>query len=78
MKVHAFAASTAATRLMEFDFKEYIFQKADAVHRALDAAVPLNHPEHIHEAMRYYLLRWQMHPPHLYLTTCKLIGGHDH
>ncbi|KAJ6738567.1 FARNESYL DIPHOSPHATE SYNTHASE [Salix koriyanagi] len=42
--------------LPAFDFKEYMIAKANRVNKALDEAIPLQHPQKIHEAMRYSLL----------------------
>ncbi|XP_074575841.1 geranylgeranyl pyrophosphate synthase 7, chloroplastic-like [Curcuma longa] len=59
-----------------FDFKGYMLEKAAAVNRALDAAVPLAHPERIHEAMRYSLLAGGKRVrPVLCLAACEVVGG---
>ncbi|XP_038977169.1 geranylgeranyl pyrophosphate synthase, chloroplastic/chromoplastic-like [Phoenix dactylifera] len=72
------ASAAAAAVAVEFDFKEYMLRKADAVHRAMDAAVPLAHPERIHEAMRYSLLvGGKRVRPILCLAACELVGGRE-
>lgn len=61
---------------MEFDFKGYMAEKAVAVNRALDLAVPLAQPEKIHEAMRYSLLAGGKRVrPMLCLAACEVVGG---
>ncbi|CAL9075013.1 geranylgeranyl pyrophosphate synthase [Musa troglodytarum] len=61
-----------------FDFKGYMLQKAAAVERALDEAVPLAHPERVHEAIRYSLLAGGKRiRPVLCLAACELVGGRD-
>lgn len=65
-----------AERVVEFDFKEYMLSKALAVNEALNKAIPLTHPEKIHESMRYSLLAaGKRVPPVLCLATCELLGG---
>ncbi|CAL9747571.1 unnamed protein product [Musa acuminata subsp. burmannicoides] len=71
-----FAAEPATAAA--FDFKGYMLQKAAAVERALDEAVPLAHPERVHEAMRYSLLAGGKRiRPVLCLAACELVGGRD-
>ncbi|CAI7924861.1 unnamed protein product [Closterium sp. NIES-54] len=55
-----------------------MYAKAKAVNAALDAAVPLQYPERIHEAMRYSLLAGGKRVrPCLCLAACELVGGSD-
>lgn len=62
----------------QFDFKGYMIGKATSVNKALDAAVPIRHPEKIHEAMRYSLLAGGKRVrPVLCLAACELVGGHE-
>ncbi|CAI6004357.1 unnamed protein product [Closterium sp. NIES-64] len=61
-----------------FNFEAYMYAKAKAVNAALDAAVPLQYPERIHEAMRYSLLAGGKRVrPCLCLAACELVGGSD-
>ncbi|XP_008778574.1 geranylgeranyl pyrophosphate synthase 7, chloroplastic-like [Phoenix dactylifera] len=77
MEVNA-AASAAVPSAVEFNFKGYMLQKAAAVNRALDAAVPLAYPERIHEAMRYSLLGGGKRVrPVLCLAACEIVGGRE-
>ncbi|GJP43633.1 hypothetical protein CLOM_g3073 [Closterium sp. NIES-68] len=70
---HADAAVPA-----DFNFEAYMRGKAAAVNAALDAAVPLQYPERIHEAMRYSLLAGGKRVrPCLCLAACELVGGSD-
>ncbi|MQL88848.1 hypothetical protein Taro_021415, partial [Colocasia esculenta] len=76
----SFAAPThtGGTLVVEFDFKGYMTDKAVAVNRELDLAVPLAYPERIHEAMRYSLLAGGKRVrPMLCLAACELVGGGD-
>ncbi|GJP38918.1 hypothetical protein CLOM_g23330 [Closterium sp. NIES-68] len=60
----------------EFNFEAYMRAKAIAVNQALDAAVPLQYPERIHEAMRYSLLAGGKRVrPCLCIAACELVGG---
>ncbi|GAV92099.1 polyprenyl_synt domain-containing protein, partial [Cephalotus follicularis] len=59
-----------------FDFKAYMFQKANSINQALDAAVSLRDPEKIHESMRYSLLAGGKRVrPVLCIAACELVGG---
>ncbi|KAJ4706907.1 Geranylgeranyl pyrophosphate synthase [Melia azedarach] len=59
-----------------FQFKEYMVAKAKQVNEALGEAVLLQHPEKIHEAMRYSLLAGGKRVrPVLCLASCELVGG---
>lgn len=70
--------AAAASAAVELDFKGYMLQKAAAVDRALDAAVPVVHPERIHEAMRYSLLGGGKRVrPVLCLAACEMVGGRE-
>ncbi|KAL3568381.1 hypothetical protein D5086_031032 [Populus alba] len=61
-----------------FGFKEYMIQKGNQVNKALDAAVPLQHPRKIHEAMRYSLLAGGKRVrPILCIASCELVGGDE-
>lgn len=48
------AAGASAGRRAEpdFDFKQYMAQRAKLVNQALDASVPLQYPELVNESMR--------------------------
>lgn len=53
-------------------------EKANSVNKALDAAVPLRHPERIHEAMRYSLLAGGKRVrPVLCIAASELVGGDE-
>lgn len=53
-----------------------MIEKATAVNKALDLAVPLLQPEKIHEAMRYSLLAGGKRVrPVLCIAACELVGG---
>ncbi|NP_001183930.1 Geranylgeranyl pyrophosphate synthase, chloroplastic [Zea mays] len=69
------AAASAATT--EFDFKAYMGERAVAVNRALDAAVPAGEPPAaLHDAMRYALLAGGKRVrPALCLAACAVVGG---
>ncbi|CAD6223366.1 unnamed protein product [Miscanthus lutarioriparius] len=71
----AAAASAAATT--EFDFKAYMGERAVAVNRALDAAIPAGEPPAaLHDAMRYALLAGGKRVrPALCLAACAVVGG---
>lgn len=70
--------AAASSPEAEFDFKSYMLSKAAAVNRALDLAVPLAHPERIHEAMRYSLLGGGKRVrPALCIAACELVGGDE-
>ena len=59
-----------------FDFDTYMRSKANDVNNALEAAVPLQEPPKIHEAMRYSLLAGGKRVrPCLCLAACELVGG---
>lgn len=61
-----------------FNFKDYMVTKAEAVNAALDEAVPLQNPFRIHHAMRYSLLAGGKRVrPVLCLASCGLVGGGD-
>ncbi|XP_073009465.1 geranylgeranyl pyrophosphate synthase 7, chloroplastic-like [Typha latifolia] len=69
-------ASTTTAAAVDFDFKSYMVSKAAAINAALDAAVPLAHPEPIHAAMRYSLLAGGKRVrPILCLAACDLVVG---
>lgn len=64
--------------LSTFQFEEYMAMKAKTVHKALDAAVPLQPPLKIHEAMRYSLLAGGKRVrPILCIASCELVGGDE-
>lgn len=59
-----------------FDFKRYMLETAEEINVALDAALPMQHPETVHEAMRYSLLAGGKRiRPALCLAACELVGG---
>eukprot|EP00894_Picocystis_sp_ML_P000478 jgi/Pico_ML_1/50995/g2103.t1 len=59
-----------------FDFKAYMVQKAQQVEVALEKSVPVQHPELIHQAMRYSLLAGGKRiRPVLSIAACELVGG---
>lgn len=61
-----------------FNFKSYMLQKANSVNQALDAAVSLQEPRKIHEAMRYSLLAGGKRVrPVLCIAACELVGGDE-
>ncbi|CAK7344063.1 unnamed protein product [Dovyalis caffra] len=61
-----------------FEFNEYMIEKANQVNKALDKAVPLQHPHKIHEAMRYSLLAGGKRVrPVLCIASCELVGGDE-
>lgn len=52
--------------------------KARTVNKALEEAVPLQHPLKIHEAMRYSLLAGGKRVrPILCIASCELVGGDE-
>ncbi|CAN0913714.1 Geranylgeranyl pyrophosphate synthase, chloroplastic, partial [Linum grandiflorum] len=62
----------------DFDFGEYMTAKADLVNKALEEAIPLQHPVKIHEAMRYSLLAGGKRVrPVLCIAACEMVGGDD-
>jgi geranylgeranyl diphosphate synthase type II len=63
---------------LKFNFEGYMGGKAKAVNVALDLAVPMLHPERIHEAMRYSLLAGGKRVrPALCIAACELVGGSE-
>ncbi|KAK9272332.1 hypothetical protein L1049_002703 [Liquidambar formosana] len=61
-----------------FRFDEYMVMKAKRVNRALEEAVPLQHPAKIHESMRYSLLAGGKRVrPILCIASCELVGGDE-
>merc|ERR1719359_1362587 len=65
-----------ATAASTFEFNAYVKEKAGLVQKALDASVPMQYPETIHESMRYSLLAGGKRiRPMLCLATCELVGG---
>ncbi|XP_047329323.1 geranylgeranyl pyrophosphate synthase, chloroplastic/chromoplastic-like [Impatiens glandulifera] len=81
LPVSSLSISAILTKEMEqetslFDFKTYMFQKGDSVHRALDDAIILKTPLKICEAMRYSLLAGGKRVrPILCIAACELVGG---
>jgi geranylgeranyl diphosphate synthase type II len=73
----AIVATAAASATTQFDFKAYMGSRAEAVNRALDAAIPAGEdPVALHEAMRYALLAGGKRVrPELCLATCGVAGG---
>ncbi|KAI0525042.1 hypothetical protein KFK09_004432 [Dendrobium nobile] len=75
INAETFAPFDATT---EFDFKGYLFSKAESVNRALDLAIPLVQPKRIHEAMRYSLLGGGKRiRPALCIAACEIVGGDE-
>ena len=61
-----------------FQFVEYMSLKEKTVNKALDEAVPLQHPLKIHEAMRYSLLAGGKRVrPILCIASGELVGGDE-
>lgn len=61
-----------------FDFQTYMIQKVNVVNQALDAAVPLNDPVKIKEAMRYSLLADAKRVrPVICIAACEVVGGSE-
>uniref|UniRef100_A0A803KVZ1 Geranylgeranyl pyrophosphate synthase n=1 Tax=Chenopodium quinoa TaxID=63459 RepID=A0A803KVZ1_CHEQI len=61
-----------------FNFKKYMVEKVKSVHKALDMAVELKHPEKIYKAMRYSLLAGGKRVrPVLCIAACELVGGNE-
>ncbi|CAD7695355.1 unnamed protein product [Ostreobium quekettii] len=59
-----------------FNFQGYMKDQAARVDAALDAALPMRHPETIHESMRYSVLAGGKRVrPALCLAACELVGG---
>ncbi|KAL8531962.1 hypothetical protein ACS0TY_008533 [Phlomoides rotata] len=70
------------TQIMEiapdFDFKNYMLEKANSVNKALEEAVVLKEPLKIHESMRYSLLAGGKRVrPILCIAACELVGGDE-
>ena len=64
--------------LPTFQFEEYMTSKSRKVDKALDEALPMQHPEKIHEAMRYSLLAGGKRiRPVLCIASCELVGGDE-
>ncbi len=60
----------------KFDLVAYLQAQKQLCETALDAAVPMQYPEKIYEAMRYSLLAGGKRlRPILCLATCEMIGG---
>lgn len=60
----------------QFNFKDYVAEKAITVNKALDEAIMVKDPPMIHEAMRYSLLAGGKRVrPMLCLAACELVGG---
>ena len=75
-EVTAPPAEASQSKTKSFDFKEYMATRAKQIDAALDAAVPLQYPEVINEAMRYSLLAGGKRVrPALCLAACELVGG---
>lgn len=69
-------AVTDEAAATKFDFNTYVKEKAGLVGAALDASVPMQYPETIHDSMRYSLLAGGKRiRPMLTLATCELVGG---
>ncbi|KNA09314.1 hypothetical protein SOVF_154800 [Spinacia oleracea] len=70
--------TNTTTGATTFNFEEYMIGKAKSVHKALDMAVTVKHPEKIHEAMRYSLLAGGKRVrPVLCIAACELVGGDE-
>ena len=60
----------------QFDFQRYMGERAALIDAALDASIPMQYPEVIHESMRYSLLAGGKRVrPALCLASCELVGG---
>lgn len=72
-----FSAIVATATTTEFNFKAYMEERAVAVNRALDAAIPAGGlPAALHDAMRYALLAGGKRVrPALCLAACAVVGG---
>ncbi|CAN6205882.1 unnamed protein product [Urochloa humidicola] len=70
-------AAASASAATEFDFNGYMAERAVAVNRALDAAIPAGEPPAtLHDAMRYALLAGGKRVrPALCLAACAVVGG---
>ncbi|KAJ8761243.1 hypothetical protein K2173_001299 [Erythroxylum novogranatense] len=67
---------TETIPLPVFDFDDYMIRKGKQVNKALDESVPMQHPEKIHESMRYSLLAGGKRVrPILCVAACELVGG---
>ncbi|KAI7984150.1 hypothetical protein LOK49_LG15G01247 [Camellia lanceoleosa] len=54
-----------------------MIQKSNVINKALDDAVFLKNPHHLHEAMRYSLLAGGKRiRPIFYIASCELVDGH--
>ena len=61
-----------------FDFKKYMYARAEEINKSLDESLPLKYPETVHEAMRYSLLAGGKRiRPALCLAACELVGGNS-
>ncbi|KAJ4706911.1 Geranylgeranyl pyrophosphate synthase [Melia azedarach] len=64
--------------LPEFKIDEYRTIKANQINKALDEAVPMQHPTLLHEAMRYTLLAGVKRIfGTLCIASCELVGGNE-
>ncbi|KAL5743459.1 hypothetical protein ACOSP7_026317 [Xanthoceras sorbifolium] len=62
----------------EFKLEEYRTKKIKLINKALDEAVPLQHPTKLHEAMRYTLLAGGKRLiSTLCIASCELVGGDE-
>ncbi|KAL5743458.1 hypothetical protein ACOSQ2_026574 [Xanthoceras sorbifolium] len=62
----------------EFKGEEYMIKKIQQINKALDEAVPLQHPTMLHQAMRYTLLAGGKRLlPILCIASCELVGGNQ-
>lgn len=70
------SVAAAAASPSTFDFKKYMYARAEEINKSLDESLPLKYPETVHEAMRYSLLAGGKRiRPALCLAACELVGG---
>jgi len=69
-------SDTVAKAGASFDFNGYMKERAEVVNAALDACLPLQHPDVLYESMRYSLLAGGKRVrPALCLAACEMVGG---
>ncbi|KAI4342129.1 hypothetical protein MLD38_026786 [Melastoma candidum] len=71
-------ASSSSLRTQQFDLNTYWTTLIGQINEKLDAAIPVNYPERIYEAMRYSVLAKgaKRAPPVMCVAACELFGGH--
>ncbi|KAI4318667.1 hypothetical protein MLD38_032343 [Melastoma candidum] len=70
--------SSLSLRTQQFDLNTYWTTLIGQINDKLDAAIPVNYPERIYEAMRYSVLAKgaKRAPPVMCVAACELFGGH--